>query len=632
MKLPRPRPSLTSGILTPSAVRFLIVAAALCAGVRASALPHPPAAPLQLQYTLRLGRPTTHLLEVEILIGRITEPSLDLVMPAWAPGRYAIYDFAKNVQEFSPRDAQGAALAWEKIDKQTWRVDTSKVGGTMNVRYRVFANDLSGSFSQFDASHAIVNGASVFMYIEGLKPDPLILDVDAPANWQVIGGFSSSTAQRNFQVPNYDRLVDTPIEVSPDCKIEEFQEQGKTFRVAVHSHDTDDDARAKLVAGVKKIVQAEMAGMPLPDFQEYTFFFHFAPDITMGDGMEHLNSTDIIVRGSLETAVPDALETAAHEFFHLWNVKRLRPAALGPFDYTRENYTHSLWFAEGATSYCAYLALLRSGLWTREEFLKHLADEIRTLEQEPGRSLMSAESSSFNAWFYDRSPQMQETNFSNATISYYNKGALLGMLLDLEIRAHTQGRKSLQDVLVEMYHKFYESPAASYYGPGRGYHEADILAAVNAVAGSDFTSFFERYIRGTEPLPYAETFKLAGMELRTSVAASTPPDLGALVRPEDMGARIVAVRPGGAADRAGLSRDDLLISVDDQSLATEELQDRLKIYPFGAKVPFAVARHGQREIIMVTLDPPPANVYSLQELAGATPVQASIKEAWLGGK
>ncbi len=621
-----------SRIPTQCVVGLALLAAALCTAGHARAQQPPAAAPLQLHYALHLGRPSAHLLDVEISVGGITQPGLDLVMPAWAPGRYAVYDFAKNVQEFSAHGAQGEDLAWEKIDKQTWRVDSSKAGGTLKVRYRVFANDLSGSFSQFDASHAMVNGASVFMYVAGHKPDPLTLNIGAPTNWQVISGYSSSTAQRDFQVPNYDRLVDTPIEISPDCKLEEFQEQGKPFRVAVHSYDTDEAARGRLVAGVKKIVHAETAAMPLPDFSEYTFFFHFAPDIAMGDGMEHLNSADIIVRGSLETAVPEGLETAAHEFFHLWNVKRLRPAALGPFDYTRENYTRSLWFAEGVTSYFSYLALLRSGLWTREQFLNRLGEEIRTLEQEPGRSLMSAESSSFDAWFYDRSPQMQETNFANGTISYYNKGALLGMLLDLEIRARTQGRKSLQDVLVEMYHNFYESPPTSYYGPGRGYQEADIAAAVYSVTGSDFTSFFERYVRGTKPLPYAATLKLAGMELRESVAAGTPPYLGILARPEDMGVRIVGTLPGGPADRAGLSRDDLLISVDDQSLATEELENRLKIYPPGAEVPFAIARHGQREIVMVKLDAPPPNVYAIKELAGATPEQISIREAWLEGK
>ena len=632
MKRSRPSRPLARKTSTRLFNGLALLALALCTPAWSRALQGASPKSPQLHYVLHLVRPSSHLLEVEITANGVIEPSLDLVIPAWAPGRYAIYDFAKNVQEFSARGARDEALPWAKTDKQTWRVDSSAAGGTLKVHYRVFVNDLSGSFSQFDISHAKINGASVFMYIAGHKPDPLRLDVAAPANWKVISGFSASTAQRTFQVPNYDRLVDTPLEISAECKVEEFQEQGKTFRVAVHSYDPEDDGPAALVAGLKKIVHAELAGMPSPDFQEYTFIFHFVPDIVNGDGMEHLNSTDIVVRGTLETGVQEGLETAAHEFFHLWNVKRLRPAVLGPFDYTRENYTRSLWFAEGVTSYFSYLAMLRSGLWTREQFLRRLGEEIRTLEREPGRLLMSAESSSFNAWFYDRSPQMQETNFANTTISYYNKGALLGLLLDLDIRSRTQSRKSLQDVLVEMYHKFYESPPTSYYGPGNGYTEADILAAANAVMGEDCRAFFERYVSGTEPLPYAETLKLAGMELRSSVAAGTPPDLGVLVRQENMGVRIVAVRPGGAADRAGLSRDDLLISVDDQSLATEELQDRLKIYPPGAKVPFSMARHGQREIVSVTLDPPQPNFYTIQELAVATPEEIAVREAWLGGK
>jgi predicted metalloprotease with PDZ domain len=258
--------------------------------------------------------------------------------------------------------------------------------------------------------------------------------------------------------------------------------------------------------------------------------------------MEHLNSSQIIVQGELSgTGLAEALETAAHEFFHLWNVKRLRPAGLGPFDYTREQYTRSLWFTEGVTAYYAYLHLLRSGVWSRQQFLEHLAEEIRGLELEPGRLLMSAESSSFHAWFYDRSPQMQETNFANTTISYYNKGAVLGMLLDLEIRARTGGQKSLDDVLLAMYRKFYAPPAADYYGPGQGYKSEDILQAVNAVAGSDFTTFFERYVRGTEPLPYAPTLASAGLQLRVSTSADSAPSLGVLTQRLDRGLEIVAV-------------------------------------------------------------------------------------------
>lgn len=586
---------------------------------------------LKLQYRLTLSRPTTHLVEIAIDAGNATEPQLDFMMPAWSPGRYAIYDFAKNVQEFEAQDAQGASLPWEKTDKQTWRVSTRGAGGEVRVRYKVFANDLNGSFSQFDTSHANLNGASIFMYVAGHKPDPITLTVDPPPGWKVISGFSLSTEETTYEAPHYDRLIDTPLEISPRCSILTFEKAGKTFRLAVHSYAPVPNGLEKLKEGVEKIVQSEMAMMPAPDFEHYTFIYHFDPEIETSDGMEHLNSTQIILRGAPSGDVlNDALEDAAHEFFHVWNVKRLRPAALGPFDYSEENYTPSLWVAEGLTSYYAFVHLLRSGLWTRQKFLERLASEIRELEDEPGRKLMSAESSSFNAWFYDRAPQMQETNFANATISYYNKGALLGMMLDLEIRSRTGGQKSLDDVVRYLYKKFYEAPAATYYGPGRGYGEQDVLDAVNTVSGADFSSFFSNYIRGTESLPYDKTLALAGLSLRAEAAPGAPPDLGILGAPEDRGVRIRAVQPGGAADRGGLSRDDLLIAVDDLSLATESLSDRLGIYPPGTAVPFTVERRGIRERIWVTLDPPRQDHYTIFPSSSATPEQIKIREAWLG--
>ena len=639
--------------------RRIIVLAALLAIPCATGAEAPR---LELEYRLRLASPNRHLAEVEIAAGNVTERALDFVLPAWSPGRYAIYDFAKNVQEFQAAGADGRPLAWTGIDKQTWRVETAGSGGVVHVRYKVFGNDLNGSFSQIDATHANLNGASVYMYVAGHKADPVKLAVEAPAGWKVYSGFSLSPDQRSFQAANYDRLIDTPMEISPACTVEQFTSRGKSIRVVVHSYEAEEDEAkdasdravsakpesrtpnpelTKLAEGVKKIVTSEMTAMPEPDFPHYTFLFHFAPDLTnSGDGMEHLNSTQIIVRGELDAAgITEALESAAHEFFHLWNVKRLRPAALGPFDYTREDYTSSLWFAEGVTSYNAYLHLLRSGVWSRQEFLKRLADEIRNLELEPGRALMSAESSSFHAWFYDRSPQMQETNFANTTISYYNKGAVLGMLLDLEIRARTQGRKSLDDVLRLMYQRFYAAPAAeveagkpaaTYYAPGPGYEEKDILDAVTAVGGGDFGLFFNRWVRGTEPLPYAETLALAGLKLRVSTEPGGPPSLGATVQPIDRGVRIIALEPGGAAERAGLSRDDVLVAVDELTLATEELRNRLRIYPPGAEVPFTVERHARRMRIMVKLDPPVADQYSIEEESQATPERVAVRNGWLG--
>jgi predicted metalloprotease with PDZ domain len=602
-------------------------------GVAAMQTPTAPTDPLQLRYQLRLLRPTTHLLEVEIGADNVTEPALDFVMPAWSPGRYAIYDFAKNVQEFRAEGEQGQLLPWEKIDKQTWRVRTQQAGGVVRVVYRVFANDLNGTFSQFDTSHANLNGASIFLFLAGHQQDPITLAVEAPEKWKLISGYSLSTEQRTFQVPNYDRLADTPMEVSADCRLDRFQEAGKTIRVAVHSYSDRDGDISELVESLKKIVRSEMAMMPPPNFDHYTFIFHFAPQIQLGDGMEHYNSTQIVVRGELSMGgLREALEIAAHEFFHLWNVKRLRPAKLVHYDYSREEYTRSLWFAEGVTSYYSYIRLLRSGVWGRQEFLDRLAQEIRTLQFEPGRKLMSAESSSFDAWFYDRSPQMQETNFSNTTINYYNKGAVLAMLLDLEIRARTGGEKSLDDVLVAMYRKFYETGHSPSGEPDRGYDDQDIVEAASAVAGSDLTPFFEHYVRGTEPLPYDATLAAAGLELRVNTSPDAPPTLGILTQPGERGVKVASVRPGGAADRGGLSRDDLLLAVDDLSLATADLRERLKIYPPGAKVPFTVERQGRLERITVALDPPIPDQYSLEPLPEPTAQQQKIRDGWLGNK
>ncbi len=593
---------------------------------------------LGLEYHLRLLRPSTHLIQVEIRVEDIRQPSLDFVMPAWAPGRYAIYNFAKNVQQFEAAGAQGQPLPWTNTDKQTWKVDAQNAGGALTVRYFVFADDLTGSFAQFDPLHANINGGAVYMYVAGHKRDPITLMVETPAAWgqgtKVFSGFSLSTSQRAFHAPNYDRLIDTPMEISTHDEATEFNDHGKVFRVVVHAYGDGTESASQwtkeLADGLRKIVHSEMSMMPAPDFQAYTFLFHVTPFITQGDGMEHLNSTEIILRGETGSeTLSQALEVAAHEFFHLWNVKRLRPVGLGPFDYTHEVYTRSLWFAEGVTQYYSYVHLLRSGVWSREDFLDRLAGEIREYQREPGRAMMSAESSSFHAWFYDRAPQMQQTNFVNSTISYYNKGAILGMLMDLEIRAQTEGRKSLDDVMRAMFNRFYDAPAVTYYLPGRGYTEDDILKALNSVTGSDFTDFFRRYIQGTVPLPYDQALATVGLRLNVSTDPGAPPSLGALTRPADTGVQILAVRPGGAADRAGLSRGDILISVDNLSLATQPLGERLRMYPPGASVPFVVERYGERQRIFVKLDPPTPDRYTITEIPNATPRQIQLRDEWL---
>src|ERR1043165_5990474 len=435
-----------------------------------------------INYRLMMPRPASHLfwvnVEVTLAEGSAAE-YLDFQMPRWSPGRYSVFDFAKNVQEVEsfagicppPGRCDTAMRPVTRLDDQTWRVQLlgSK---SLTFTYKVFGDDLSGTFSQLDERHATFNGGSVFMYIVGHKPDAVKLWIDAPKNWRVINGASTSENQREFSFSNYDILIDTPTEISPDWTLETFKVDGKTYRVVVHSSGSEGGRRPQLVRDLEKIVRAETGMWGQPEFDTYTFLFHFAADDRSGDGMEHLVSTDIIEPGALgeATTYEDTLEAASHEFFHVWNVKRLRPAELGPWDFTRPANTRGLWIAEGITNYYGHLMQRRAGLWDDKKLFSTMAAQIAEIENAPGSKLLSAEESSLIASFIDDAPHAQQTNLANTSISYYPKGETLGLVLDLLIRRSTNGTASLDDVMRAMYDEFYLHAAnATYYLRGRGY-------------------------------------------------------------------------------------------------------------------------------------------------------------------
>ncbi|MBX7224024.1 MAG: hypothetical protein K1Y36_29175 [Blastocatellia bacterium] len=469
--------------------------------------------PLKIAYRLAFQHPASHLFEVELSISGITTPSIRIAMPAWSPGRYAIYDFAKNVQEFTAKDSQSTALPIQKSDKQTWVVATNNIR-ECTVSYRVYANDLSGTFSILNEQHANLNGASIFAYVVGHKPDPVTLHVALPKGWKIINSAADTTDQTTFTFPNYDLLIDAPTEMGPAFEVLSFTVAGQTYRVMVSQLGEAGDAKP-FVAELEKIVRTQVALMGSPDFRHYTFLFNFAPNQSYGDGMEHLASTNIIVVGGLRNPaiMQEALLVGSHEFFHVWNVKRLRPVELGPWDYSKEVHTKSLWIAEGLTNYYGDLLAERAGVLKPEAYYQELVNQIEMLERSPGRKLMSVEQSSWDTWFHLAAPQYQNTNLANTSISYYNKGELLGLLLDLEIRGRTNGEKSLDDVLRLMFKTFYEQPAATYYLKGKGYRPEDFLAAVNQVAQADFSDFFRRYVSGVEELDYNKSLQIVGLRL-----------------------------------------------------------------------------------------------------------------------
>ncbi|MGH9882285.1 MAG: M61 family metallopeptidase, partial [Pyrinomonadaceae bacterium] len=524
----------------------------------------------------------SHLFEVAIeveLPENSTTESLQFQMAKWSPGRYAVFDFAKNVQEF--RAAAGicppqakckmAPMPVTRVDNQTWSVAASG-NKSLTVSYKVFGNDLSGTFSQLNTRHANFNGGSIFMYVVNHKPDPVKLVIDPPSGWRIVNGRMEQADQREWNFPNWDLLIDTPTEIAPDWTQDEFQVDSKKYYVVVHSFGEQGGKRAALVRDIEKIVRTETAMWGAPEFDTYTFLIHFAADDRSGDGMEHLTSTQIIQPGALADSgtYEDTLSIVAHEFFHVWNVKRLRPLELGPWDFTRPANTRGLWVAEGFTNYYGHLMMRRAGIWNESQFLRRESNTIAQIENAPGSRLMSAEDSSLSASFIDDAPHAQQTNLANTSISYYPKGELVGLVLDLLIRGKTSGKASLDDVMRKMYEEFYlKSSNNSYYLRGRGYTTADVERVANEVAGFDLTDFFERHARNVEVPPYDEAFGYVGLRLVREVAGE-PYSVGVSLDeaiPESV--VIDNVRPNSPAEDAGLQRDDEITSIGGKKVSRE---------------------------------------------------------------
>ena len=472
------------------------------------------ATPWQIAYTIAMPDPASHLYEVGIDIGGVGGAPVELQLPVWSPGRYARMDFARNVQDFAATGADGAPLRWEKVAGSRWRVTPGAGGDRVRVRYRVFANDLSGTFSVLDTLHANWNGAGVFMYAVGHKPDPVTLRVDAPAGWQLMNGEARDVAQRDFRFASYDILVDTPTEIAPRLDIDTFRVDGILYRVVTHHEGDQHGQRARFVRDHQRIVAYQNRVFGPPPIPMYTFLHNVG--FPGGDGMEHLNSTQVIDSrrwGADSVPVLPGIGTASHEYFHVWNVKRMRPAALGPFDYTQSIHQPSLWVAEGWTNYYGDIALHRAGVIDRAALYEEMGSVVRLNLEHPGRKERSARQASFDAPFFDGGAAPMKTNARSTFFTYYVKGEGLALALDLMIRARTNGAKSLDDVARLLRDRTWNAPGTSYYLQGRGYTEADVERAASDVAGTDLGDWFARHVGGTEDVDYRALFAPLGITL-----------------------------------------------------------------------------------------------------------------------
>ena len=504
-----------------------------------------PEARFDIAYRIAMSDPGTHLFDVHIDIGNVTGDDVRLQLPVWSPGRYARFDFARNVQELTIHEPGGAPMQWQRENGSLWHIHT---GGarTIAVHYRVFANTLSGTFSALDTAHANWNGASLFMYVVDHKPDPVSLHVDLPPGWHIVNGDARTPDQIDYRFENYDRLIDTPTEVAPRLMVDSFTVDGRLYRTVVHHNGSSTSTeRQRFVADVQKIVRYENTVFGPPPLDMYTFVFNIG--YAGGDGMEHLYSTQIINRNPWreEDALLAGVGSAAHEYFHVWNVKRVRPMALGPFDYTREQYQPSLWVAEGWTQYYGQVALYRGGVLPMTGFYPMIANAVvRPNLTAPGRKKVSARMASFEAPFWDGARPAFAVD-ANSFFDYYSKGSGLALYLDLFIRARTNNARSLDDAFRDLRRLSWEQPNASYYLQGRGYTEDDVEHAVSDAAGVDLHDWFTSHVGGTEDPDFDAALGDAGLRLlRTE-------DQWVLEEVPNATPRQLRVRAGWISGRAG---------------------------------------------------------------------------------
>jgi predicted metalloprotease with PDZ domain len=612
----------------------MILAAAMLVGFAVATAPIARAqTDATLHYELKFEAPNTHLMDVTIRAAGLDGKSAEFAIPDWAPGSYYIENYWMYVQGFHVEGADGKALAWHKIDEQTWHIDLN-LASSVIVSYQIYGNTLANNHAQYNERHAFIGGPAVWMYLVNGKERPTDLSIAVPNGWRVATGMTR-TDESHFKAASYDWFADSPLEIS-DFKEQTFEFAGTTYRVIDHDVIGQKDF-TRFTGDLQKIVAtlvpicSSVAGTPQQEtpFKEYWFLFHVWPK--SGGGLEHLNSTQINFRNDWDSAgvnefsgLPEyqaKLWVSAHEFFHAWNVKRLRPRPLGPFDYSRQVHTPSLWISEGLTSYYASIGMVRAGLMTPQEYLDSIARLITKYEQEPGRKERSVEDTSWDTWFV-RNKDL-DTNLANSNYSYYDGGQVVGQLLDLAIRQNTNNAKSLDDWMRLMYSR--------YALPKPGFEPNDAIKAMTEVAGMDMSDFFHRYISGKEAIPYEAYFEYAGVSAEKK--ADTKPWLGiASAKNDDGRVKITNVIPAGPADRSGLSKEDVVIAIDGRAVSPEEMTEVVNTHNVGDAIKLTVVRLGELRDFNVTLTANPNPIYLLKPVEHPTELQMKIYRSWLGVK
>ena len=573
---------------------------------------------VNIGFEVSFTEPQAHYAEVEMNISGINKDYVDVKMPVWAPGSYLVREFSKNVEGFKA-SAAGKPVKFEKVRKNIWRIYGAKAN-QLKINYRVYAFEVSVRTSFVDASHAFLSSTGIFMYPEGHLKSPSTVKIVPYQGWSKVSTGLEPVAGQQFTyaAKDFDILFDSPIEVG-NQDVFDFMASGVKHEVAMYGGGNYDKERLKV--DMAKIVEQGTAIYGENPNKHYTFIVHNYE--RGGGGLEHLNSTVLGASRNqygTERGYTGFLDLVAHEYYHLWNVKRLRPVALGPFDYDNEVYTTNLWIAEGFTAYYENKLTLRAGFNDQNAFVNKLAAAVAAVENTPGAREQSAAMASYDAWIKQYRP---DENSSNSSISYYSKGEVIGILMDLAIANATKGAKSLDDVMKAMY--------LQGKTQGRGYTDAEFKAMVEKVSGISFTDFWNKYVTGTDPVDYATYFAYAGVTVKNENEGKSIPYLGLASRKVEGRMFITTVSRNSAAWTAGLNVNDELISINGVPVeAAIERMPELTSKKVGDVVNIKVGRDGKLVDFAVTLKASPSIKLVAKIDENATPAQKAVLKRWTG--
>lgn len=568
-------------------------------------------------YVVEVRDTAAHLFHVTATFSNVRQPRLDLALPVWTPGWYTIENYGRNVLRFTVKVGSGARLPAPLSHAQTWSIDTR---GTDRVvaEFDYRANVMALNQAKITDSFAFFTGTQLFLEPVGHRDVPATMRLVVPPGWRIVSALHETADSTVFTAANYDELVDGPTAMGA-LDVIRFEVEGKPVLLVFNPPGTlpADSLRAfrEKSAAIIRTQSAIFGGLP---FEKYVVFYTLRPaESHAAGGLEHANSY-VACCGPAPASYSwlSGRWISAHEFFHLWNVKRIRPAEMWPYDYSRPNETPSLWVSEGITSYYDVLTTYRAGLNSDTAFMGALAGSIGYIEGNEARSYLSPSDASISTWLGYDTP----TAFS---ISYYEQGAILGALLDLSILHDTRQARGLDDIMRALY--------TQYYQRGAGFTPSDLIRTVSAVAGRDYSDFFRRYVTGVEVPPYDSIFGNAG--LRYERNEQVVGDLGANTEMTPRGLRVWVAPSGYPASLAGLRAGDTLVAADGtpmEQVPLANLRGRTTLVGrAGQRVVFTVIRDGRELQVPVMLSPLPNVSIRLQLDSAATPDQLAVRNAWL---